>query len=237
MCIRDSLESAEFNGKGDKKIIINNEGIKVGDVNISINGDITGAKIDSPLEYVDSNGNVVDKTKATSVRVKDNLPLQVKDGLIAKGSKEVVNGGQIYEIKEMATQANENANLALGGVSNAVAMANLVQVSSSSNYRHNLSAAYGYYGGSHALAIGFSGTNENRNFVYKLSGAVNNRGNLALGIGAGIMVGNVDNNNSNKDRVKELETIVKKQDEKLKDQDKKMKLLEQKLEELSKKIR
>ena len=232
-----NLESAEFNGKGDKKIIINNEGIKVGDVNISINGDITGAKIDSPLEYVDSNGNVVDKTKATSVRVKDNLSLQAKDGLIAKGSKEVVNGGQIYEIKEMATQANENANLALGGVSNAVAMANLVQVSSSSNYRHNLSAAYGYYGGSHALAIGFSGTNENRNFVYKLSGAVNNRGNLALGIGAGIMVGNVDNNNSSKDRVKELETIVKKQDEKLKDQDKKMKLLEQKLEELSKKIR
>lgn len=134
-------------------------------------------------------------------------------------------------------EALNKSNLALGGVANAVAIANLVQVNSYSKYRYNLSAAYGYYGGSHALAIGFSGTNEKRNFIYKLSGAVNNRGNLALGIGAGIMVGNVDNNNSSKDRVKELETIVKKQDEKLKDQDKKMKLLEQKLEELSKKIR
>ncbi|WP_375712064.1 YadA-like family protein [Sneathia vaginalis] len=55
--------------------------------------------------------------------------------------------------------------------------------------------AYGYYGGSHALAVGFSGTNEERNFVYKLSGSVNNKGNLAFGVGAGVMLGEENENN------------------------------------------
>ena len=100
--------------------------------------------------------------------------------------------------------------MALGGVSNAVAMANLVQVNSYSRHRHNLSAAYGYYGGSHALAIGFSGVNEKRNFVYKLSGAVNNKGNLALGIGAGIMLGKEDNDYPvNSKKVEKLEKANK----------------------------
>ena len=100
--------------------------------------------------------------------------------------------------------------MALGGVSNAVAMANLVQVNSYSRHRHNLSAAYGYYFGSLSLALGFSGVNEKRNFVYKLSGAVNNKGNLALGIGLGVMLGNVDNEYPNK--TAEVEKLINKVD-------------------------
>ena len=138
----------------------------------------------------------------------------LKEGKIEAGSTDAVSGGQVYEklktidshlntnyynkskINEMigevdkkSTVALEKSELALGGVANAVAMANLVQVNSYSRHRHNLSAAYGYYGGSHALAVGFSGTNEERNFVYKLSGSVNNKGNLAFGVGAGVMLG------------------------------------------------
>ena len=86
--------------------------------------------------------------------------------------------------------ANKKSDLALGGVSNAVAMANLPQVMGDKKF--NLAASYGYYGGSHAVAVGFSGTNDNQNFIYKLSGSVNSKGNLAFGIGAGVMLGSVN---------------------------------------------
>lgn len=33
------------------------------------------------------------------------------------------------------------------------------------NKKFNLGASYGYYGGSHALAVGISGTNNNQNFI------------------------------------------------------------------------
>ncbi|WP_277285526.1 hypothetical protein [Sneathia sanguinegens] len=51
-------------------------------------------------------------------------------------------------IDEIKQKLGKNSN-----IENPVGdIANLVQVNS--NYEHNLSAAYGYYGGQHALAIG-----------------------------------------------------------------------------------
>ncbi|WP_288847958.1 YadA-like family protein, partial [uncultured Sneathia sp.] len=191
----------------------------------------------------------------------------LKEGKIEDGSTDAVSGGQVYEklktidshlntnyynkskINEMigdvdkkSTVALEKSELALGGVANAVAMANLVQVNSYSDYRHNLSAAYGYYGGSHALAVGFSGTNEERNFVYKLSGSVNNKGNLAFGVGAGVMLGEENENNypEKVKKVSELENKVKKQEEeinKLKKQAEKTDMLEKQVAELMKLIK
>ncbi|MDU4652790.1 MAG: YadA C-terminal domain-containing protein, partial [Sneathia sanguinegens] len=76
-------------------------------------------------------------------------------------------------------------------VANAVAIANLPNVSGDKKF--SLAASYGYYGSSHAIAIGFSGINDKQNFTYKLSGSVNTKGNLALGVGAGVMLGSVDN--------------------------------------------
>ena len=95
------------------------------------------------------------------------------------------------EMNKKIEDANKKSDLALGGVSNAVAMANLPQVMGDKKF--NLAASYGYYGGSHAIAVGFSGTNDKQNFIYKLSGSVNNKGNLAFGIGAGVMLGEVNN--------------------------------------------
>ena len=121
---------------------------------------------------------------------------------------DAVNVKQLNEVKS-------TANLALGGVANAVAMANLLQVNSYSDYRHNISAAYGYYGRQHALAVGFSGVSENRRVNYRISGSVNTQGNLALGGGIGIMLGNKEERYTDKleklnvaklhDRIDELE--------------------------------
>ena len=102
------------------------------------------------------------------------------------------------------TEVDKKIDFTLGGVANAVAMANLPQVGG--NRKFNLAASYGYYGGSHAVAVGFSGTNDKQNFTYKLSGAVNSKGNLALGIGAGVMLGSVNDKDK---RIEELTNEVK----------------------------
>ena len=89
------------------------------------------------------------------------------------------------------TEVDKKIDFTLGGVANAVAIANLPNVSGDKKF--SLAASYGYYGSSHAIAIGFSGINDKQNFTYKLSGSVNTKGNLALGVGAGVMLGSVDN--------------------------------------------
>ena len=133
---------------------------------------------------------------------KKNVILCVKDGEkvitnVANGikAKDAVNVSQLNDVKSKLQndikEVDKKSDLALGGVSNAVAMANLPQVMGDKKF--NLAASYGYYGGSHAVAIGFSGTNDKQNFIYKLSGSVNNKGNLAFGIGAGVMLGEVNN--------------------------------------------
>lgn len=144
-------------------------------------------------------------------------------GKIEAGSKDAVTGGQLVakmnqikdEFKGQMENIDKKSDLALGGVANAVAMANLLQVNSYSDYRHNISAAYGYYGRQHALAVGFSGVSENRRINYRISGSVNTQGNLAFGGGIGVMLGNKEERYTDKleklnvaklhDRIDELE--------------------------------
>ena len=151
---------------------------------------------------------------------KKNVILRVKDGEkvitnVADGvkAKDAVNVSQLNDVKSKLQndikEVDKKSDLALGGVSNAVAMANLPQVMGDKKF--NLAASYGYYGGSHAVAVGFSGTNDNQNFIYKLSGSVNSKGNLAFGIGAGVMLGEVNNKDK---RISDLETRLKEQTEK-----------------------
>ncbi|MBE2989682.1 YadA C-terminal domain-containing protein, partial [Sneathia sp. DSM 16630] len=141
-------------------------------------------------------------------------------------------------VDKKSTVALEKSELALGGVANAVAMANLVQVNSYSDYRHNLSAAYGYYGGSHALAVGFSGTNEERNFVYKLSGSVNNKGNLAFGVGAGVMLGDKDERLTTEysTKLKTVEKDLVEANKKIKEYEERQKATDIKVKELERKL-
>ena len=137
-------------------------------------------------QHEKTDGNVILSTKY------GNIISNVSDG---KEDKDAVNVSQLNDVKSKLQkdikEVDKKSDLALGGVSNAVAMANLPQVMGDKKF--NLAASYGYYGGSHAVAVGFSGTNDNQNFIYKLSGSVNNKGNLAFGIGAGVMLGEVNN--------------------------------------------
>lgn len=124
------------------------------------------------------------------------------------------NDGFLYfvnrkkSIDQKIDALSKTANHALDGVSLAVAMANLPTVSS--EYNHNISASYGTYAGSHSFALGLSGHIANDRLSYKLSGAVNTKGNLAFGVGVGVNLGK--KNQSNKkllDRIEKLENLVK----------------------------
>ncbi|WP_288771000.1 YadA-like family protein [uncultured Sneathia sp.] len=170
---------------------------------------VLGEKVLSEEEYSKLKS---DDKKNVILRVKDGEKVitNVADGVKAK---DAVNVSQLNDVKSKLQndikEVDKKSDLALGGVSNAVAMANLPQVMGDKKF--NLAASYGYYGGSHAVAVGFSGTNDNQNFIYKLSGSVNSKGNLAFGIGAGVMLGEVNNKDK---RISDLETRLKEQTEK-----------------------
>ncbi|WP_064592005.1 YadA C-terminal domain-containing protein [Streptobacillus moniliformis] len=75
-----------------------------------------------------------------------------------------------------------------GGIANAIAIANLPQISGKG---HNIAGSYGYYNGEHAFALGLSGTNEVSNLVYRASGSLNTRGHVSLGAGLGYQFDNI----------------------------------------------
>lgn len=122
---------------------------------------------------------------STEVNNNGEITISLKNGNLGNNNEE------ISQIKDDIKSIDKKSDLALSGVSNAVAMANLPNVSGDRKF--NLAASYGYYGGSHAVAVGFSGINDKQNFTYKLSGAVNSKGSLAFGVGAGFMLGSVNN--------------------------------------------
>ncbi|WP_288891774.1 YadA-like family protein [uncultured Sneathia sp.] len=179
----------------------NNKWVKKGSTEDSILKDNQYDKKDEKVILSTKYGKII-----TDVAngVKDNDAVNLSQ-LKAVSTKVEKNTTDIQQLQKDVKEVDKKSALALGGVANAVAIANLVQVNSYSDYRHNLSAAYGYYGGSHALAIGFSGVTKDRRLVYKLSGSVNNKGNLAFGVGAGVMLGNKEESMEHKDiNVKEL---------------------------------
>ena len=180
---------------------------------------VLGEKVLSEEEYSklksDEKKNVILRVKdgekvitnvANGVKAKDAVNVSQLKAVRTKAEK---NTSDIQQLQKDVKEVDKKSDLALGGVSNAVAMANLPQVMGDKKF--NLAASYGYYGGSHAVAVGFSGTNDNQNFIYKLSGSVNSKGNLAFGIGAGVMLGSV---NSKDKRISDLETRLKEQTEK-----------------------
>ena len=180
---------------------------------------VLGEKVLSEEEYSklksDEKKNVILRVKdgekvitnvANGVKAKDAVNVSQLNAVRTKVEK---NTSDIQQLQKDVKEVDKKSDLALGGVANAVAMANLPQVMGDKKF--NLAASYGYYGGSHAVAVGFSGTNDNQNFIYKLSGSVNSKGNLAFGIGAGVMLGSV---NSKDKRISDLENRLKEQTEK-----------------------
>ncbi|MFG5918583.1 YadA C-terminal domain-containing protein, partial [Sneathia vaginalis] len=179
----------------------------------AINGSQLFEKLNGKLNLDGSN---LDDTSKASLIDKLSKGANIEDPKNVLVTDTQVKGylnRNMNNIKGAMDKLNSKADLALSGVSSAVAMANLPNLNDG---KFNLAASYGYYGGSHSLAVGFSGTNDSRNFVYKLSGAVNDKGNIAFGVGAGITFG------SEKTEVKKLKETVKEQRDKISNLEKKL---------------
>ncbi|WP_375168613.1 YadA-like family protein [Sneathia sanguinegens] len=148
------------------------------------------ATSDKAVEYADKHGKSLDK-----LTVSDFLnSLKGENGKDAQMSK---------EMKKQIENMDKKTDMALSGIANCMAMSSLTQNVSSSA---GLSAAYGTYGSEHAVAIGLSGITKNRRLTYRLNGTVNTKGNLGLGLGIGVVFGEIYDSSVQQ---KEIEALKK----------------------------
>lgn len=106
---------------------------------LSVGGDVTA-----------SSYKVGDKTyiSADGINANDQKITNVADGSISEGSKDAVNGGQLYQVKnDLEGKVNKVG-------ANAAAMANLHPMEFDPDSKWNIAAAMGNYGSETATAIG-----------------------------------------------------------------------------------
>ena len=107
--------------------------------NATIAGDVTARsyKVDGKT-YIDANG----------INANDQKITNVADGSISEGSKDAVNGGQLYTVKnDLEGKVNKVG-------ANAAAMANLHPMEFDPDSKWNVAAAIGNYGSETAAALG-----------------------------------------------------------------------------------
>lgn len=107
--------------------------------NLSVGGDVTASSYKvGDKTYIDANGIHANGQKITDVA----------DGSISEGSKDAVNGGQLYNVKnDLEGKVNKVG-------ANAAAMANLHPMEFDPDSKWNIAAAIGNYGSETAAALG-----------------------------------------------------------------------------------
>lgn len=137
--------------------------------NATIKGDVTARsyKVDGKT-YIDANGINANNQKITNVA----------DGSISEGSKDAVNGGQLYGVKRDLEHQVDKVG------ANAAAMANLRPMEFDPSSKWNIAAAIGNYGSETAAAIG-AFYRPNDNVMVNLSTAFGTGENM---VGGGVSV-------------------------------------------------
>lgn len=137
--------------------------------NATIKGDVTA-----------SSYKVGDKTyiSAAGINANDQKITNVADGSISEGSKDAVNGGQLYTVKnDLEGKVNKVG-------ANAAAMANLHPMEFDPSSKWNIAAAIGNYGSETAAALG-AFYRPNDNVMVNLSTAFGTGENM---VGGGVSV-------------------------------------------------
>lgn len=137
--------------------------------NATIAGDVTARsyKVDGKT-YIDANG----------INANDQKITNVADGSISEGSKDAVNGGQLYGVKRDLEHQVDKVG------ANAAAMANLRPMEFDPSSKWNIAAAIGNYGSETAAAIG-AFYRPNDNVMVNLSTAFGTGENM---VGGGVSV-------------------------------------------------
>lgn len=137
--------------------------------NLSVVGDVTA-----------NSYKVGDKTyiSAAGINANDQKITNVADGSISEGSKDAVNGGQLYGVKRDLEHQVDKVG------ANAAAMANLRPMEFDPSSKWNIAAAIGNYGSETAAAIG-AFYRPNDNVMVNLSTAFGTGENM---VGGGVSV-------------------------------------------------
>ena len=137
--------------------------------NATITGDVTARSYNvDGKTYIDANGINANNQKITNVA----------DGSISEGSKDAVNGGQLYGVKRDLEHQVDKVG------ANAAAMANLRPMEFDPSSKWNIAAAIGNYGSETAAAIG-AFYRPNDNVMVNLSTAFGTGENM---VGGGVSV-------------------------------------------------
>ena len=161
--------------------------------NLSVVGDVTAKSYKvGDKTYIDANGINANNQKITNVA----------DGSISEGSKDAVNGGQLYNVKnDLEGKVNKVG-------ANAAAMANLHPMEFDPDSKWNIAAAIGNYGSETAAALG-AFYRPNDDVMVNLSTAFGTGENM-VGGGVSVRLGKGGNklsreeNNALKDQVDNL---------------------------------
>ena len=139
------------------------------DGNATIKGDVTAKSYKvGDKTYIDANGINANNQKITNVA----------DGSISEGSKDAVNGGQLYGVKRDLEHQVDKVG------ANAAAMANLRPMEFDPSSKWNIAAAIGNYGSETAAALG-AFYRPNDNVMVNLSTAFGTGENM---VGGGVSV-------------------------------------------------
>ena len=240
--LKDSTDktSAVTRGTYDKFVKeIESKLDKSGSIKYSADKGTSTVALDKGMTF-NGDGNITTEAKDNGIvefKLNKNITLGSKEDLgTIKGIKTVegdpTSVATVDYVESKVGDSVKVSHKALVGVANAVAMANLPQVNSVGNNRHVVSAAYGNYEGQNALALGISGINKERTFIYRGSASLNTNGKIALGAGIGYQFGKDDHDEIQNDASIK---VLKEEIAALKDKDSKNTNVISELKELMKK--
>lgn len=159
---KTTTDSLEVTGTSTLKGNVTMESDATVKNNLTVNG-ITTTKTLKVTENAEIDGNAIikgdvtarsykvgDKTyiSATGINANDQKITNVADGSISEGSKDAVNGGQLYGVKRDLEHKVDKVG------ANAAAMANLRPMEFDPSSKWNIAAAIGNYGSETAAALG-----------------------------------------------------------------------------------
>lgn len=194
------------------------------DVKVALSKDIEVNSVtinNGPTVY---NGGIdMNNTKITNVQ----------DGDISQGSKDAVNGGQLWDVQQGMSNRISRLDTKIDRVgAGAAALANLHPLDFDPDDKWSFSAAFGNYRSANAMAVGAFYRPDEKSMV-NVSGSFGNGENM-IGIGASFKLGKespVTRGNLQK-TITNLQTLVASQDAKIEAQNKQIARLEKLVSQL-----
>ena len=191
---------------------------------------------------------------SSGINMNNQKITNLKDGEIAEGSKDAVNGGQIYDLKQNVSTNTENINILNEAVvanaeninslshslnkldsrinrvgAGAAALAALHPLDFDPDNKWDFAAGYGNYAGANAVAIG-TYYRPNENTMFSIGGSFGGGENM-INAGVSFKLGSGSSGITTSKtvmakKIKEQDELLKAQDAKMKEQDEKIAKLE-----------